>query len=144
MNDTSQLDATIQRYHLALREFPSGNPEPAKELFSQQEDVTLGNPFGPFARGFGDVAQTMQRAATLMRDGSTTTIDVVSKHVSPDLACLVQVEHVETKLDGRDESSQFSLRTTTVFRREGEVWRIVHRHADPITTPRSPESLIQD
>ena len=25
--------------------------EPAKRLFSEREDVTLGNPFGPFARG---------------------------------------------------------------------------------------------
>jgi hypothetical protein len=31
---------------------------------------------------------------------------------------------------------------TTIFRREDGAWRIVHRHADPITSPRTPESIV--
>ena len=34
-------------------EFVKGNPEPAKELFSRKDDVTLANPLGPPARGVG-------------------------------------------------------------------------------------------
>ena len=44
---------------------------------------------------------------------------------------------------GSDEIAPVSLRVTTVFRREDGEWRIVHRHADPITSPRSLESLLQ-
>jgi hypothetical protein len=29
---------------------------------------------------------------------------------------------------------------TTIFRREDDAWKIAHRHADPITTPRPIES----
>lgn len=36
-----------------------------------------------------------------------------------------------------------SVRVTTVFRREDGVWKVAHRHADPITAPRPPESVIQ-
>jgi ketosteroid isomerase-like protein len=28
-----------------------------------------------------------------------------------------------------------SLRVTMIFRREGDAWRVAHRHADPIMTP---------
>jgi hypothetical protein len=35
------------------------------------------------------------------------------------------------------------LRVTSIFCREDDAWKILHRHADPITTPRSGESVLQ-
>ena len=43
--DAFDFDQVIEQYHLAAGEFVRGNPEPYKKLFSQREDVTLGNPF---------------------------------------------------------------------------------------------------
>ena len=57
------LDQVIERYHLALDAFMKGNHEPVEELFSAREDVTLGNPFGPFARGSTQVVETMKGTA---------------------------------------------------------------------------------
>jgi hypothetical protein len=44
------LDSAIKRSHAAVSAIFGGNPEPAKTLFSDEDDITLGNPFGPFAR----------------------------------------------------------------------------------------------
>jgi hypothetical protein len=44
------FDAVIEQYHLAAGAFVKGNPEPAKQLFSHREDVTLANPQGPAVR----------------------------------------------------------------------------------------------
>jgi hypothetical protein len=30
-----------------------------------------------------------------------------------------------------------------IFRREGDTWRVVHRHADSITTPRNLSSIVE-
>jgi hypothetical protein len=45
------LDQVIERYHLALDAFMKGNHEPAKELFSAREDVTLGTLSAPSHAG---------------------------------------------------------------------------------------------
>ena len=57
---TSDLDEFIEHYHLALNEFFSGNPEPAKTLYSHREDASLANPFGPVTTGWKQVAETME------------------------------------------------------------------------------------
>jgi ketosteroid isomerase-like protein len=36
-----------------------------------------------------------------------------------------------------------SVRVTSVFRRENGDWKLLHRHADPITAPRAAMSVIE-
>jgi ketosteroid isomerase-like protein len=60
-----------------------------------------------------------------------------------DLACFVEAERYKIKMGGSDELSSVALRVTSVVRHEADSWRIVNRHADPITTGRAPESVIQ-
>jgi len=43
-----------------------------------------------------------------------------------------------------DELTPFALRVTMVFRPEEGEWKVVHRHADPITTSQPAESVIQE
>jgi ketosteroid isomerase-like protein len=56
----------------------------------------------------------------------------------------VQLEHLEAKVGGREEITPYSLRSTMIFRPEDGEWRVVHRHADPITTAQRAESVIQE
>ena len=62
--NAEDFNQVVEKCHLALGEFMKGNPAPAKELYSQRDDVTLGNPFGPFARGWKQVVETMEKAAS--------------------------------------------------------------------------------
>ena len=63
--------------------------------------------------------------------------------IAPELAYIVEVESYRARVGGAEELVPVSLRVTTVFRREGDAWKVAHRHADPITAPRPPESVIQ-
>ena len=137
-NDVDQL---IDQYQLALGEFVKGKPDPVKELYSHRDDVTLANPLGPPARGWEQVAQTQQHAASNIREGEIISFDVISKLVTPELAYAVWIERQKAKMGARQDVTPFALRVTMIFRPEEGEWKIVHRHADPITTAWQPGSL---
>ncbi len=135
--DLTDLDAAIEASRQAVLGVINGDASLIHSLFSTADDVTLGNPFGPFVRGREAVVQTTALAATRYQDGELLPFDPIARHQADGLAVVVETEHVRAKLEGAAEPSDLSLRVTSVYRREGEVWRLVHRHADPITTPRT-------
>jgi ketosteroid isomerase-like protein len=140
---TFDFDTVVEHYQRALGEFVKGKPEPVKMVFSHREDVTLANPLGPVVRGWEQVAATGERAASQVRDGELVGFDIVAKYVTPELAYIVWVERTKAKVGGRQDVVPLALRVTTIFRPEDGVWKVVHRHADPITTAQPIESLLQ-
>ena len=136
------LDEVIERCQLALGEFVKGNAEPMQMMFSHRDDVTLNNPIAPPARGWEQVAQTMERAASNLRDGEITGFETVAKYVTPELAYVVWIERSKGKVGGREDVASFDLRVTTIIRPEEGTWKVVHRHADTVTTAQPVESLI--
>jgi ketosteroid isomerase-like protein len=137
------LDEVIEQSHLTLGEIVKGNPEPLKMVYSHREDVSLANPFGPPVRGWEQAAAIIERAASNYKDGEIVGFENVAKYVTPELAYIVEVERYKAKVGGGEELAPISLRVTSIFRREDGVWKIVHRHADPITTAQPAESVIQ-
>ena len=125
--DANDFDQAVERYHLALDEFMKGNPAPAKKLYSQRDDVTLGNPFGPFVHGWKQVVEAMEQAASNYRDGDATGFENIAKCVTSELAYLVEVERLRSKIGGRSDVTPLALRVTSVFRPEDGLWKIVCR-----------------
>lgn len=140
--DDREFDEMVARFQQALDEFFGGDAEPTKKLVSHRDDVTLGNPFGPFARGWDEVSAVMDRAALNYRGGGATGFEIVARCVTAELAYTVWVERFSTKLGGADAMTSGALRRTTVYRPEEGVWKVVHSQADPITTTRPAESVI--
>ena len=136
------LAHTIEVYHRALDAFVTGEPA-TKQLFSRRDDVTLANPFGPPVRGWNQVEKVMEHAAAQLREGEPHRFERVSEYATADLAYTVWIERSRMKVGGSDELAATALRVTTIFRLEDGEWRIVHRHADPITSPRPPESVVE-
>ena len=144
MAAVDDVDQLIEHYQLALGEFVKGNPEPVKKLYSHRDDVTLANPLGPPARGWEQVAATVERAASNFRDGEMVGFETIAKYVTPELAYAVWLERANVKLGGMEDFAPSVLRVTMIFRPEDGTWKVVHRHADPITTPQPAESVIQE
>jgi ketosteroid isomerase-like protein len=134
------FDRAVEQYHTALGEFVKGRYEPVLQVYSQREDMVLCNPFRPFARGPREVAETSEQAASHFADGEIA-FERVSTFATPELAYILELEKFSATLDGSEGSG--SLRVTTIFRPEENGWKIVHRHADPITTPQAIASVLQ-
>ncbi len=128
------LRGTIQQYHRSLDEFSRGESAPLKQLYSHHDDVTLANPFGPPVRGWGKVSEALDFASSRFRDGKVTRIETVAEYQGADIATTLETEHWTAKVSGRTELGSFQLRVSNTFRLENGSWRLVHRHADPITT----------
>ncbi|MDF3041549.1 MAG: hypothetical protein K0Q71_4255 [Thermomicrobiales bacterium] len=138
----SDLAQIIEHSHRALDAFMKGDAAPAKSLFSRRDDVTLANPFGPPVRGWRQIEPTLDRAAAHYREGEVSGFERISEFATGELAYVVEVERLRAKVGGADEITPLALRVTTIFRREDGAWKIVHRHADPITTPRPADSVV--
>ena len=140
--DSTGIEGAIEQSHAALAAILKGDPNLYKALFSEQDDVTLGNPFGPYVRGRKKVEETIEGAASNFREGEATGVELVAKYVSGDLACVVEVERGKAKVGGANETAPLAARVTSLFRFEQGSWRLVHRHADTITAPRPATSVI--
>jgi ketosteroid isomerase-like protein len=133
----------LEEYHRALFELINGNPDVYRSMLSAREDVTLANPFGPVARGRTAVEERLEGAASNYRDGELTGFEQIANYETPELAYLVEVERFRAKVGGREELAPVTLRVRSIFRPEGDTWKVVHRHADPITTEQPAESVLR-
>ncbi|WP_164155537.1 YybH family protein [Sandarakinorhabdus rubra] len=136
------LEKAVTESHEALRRILNGDPSGYAALFADRDDITLGNPFGPFGKGPAEVRARLANAATKYHDGSVTSVDRIAVYGGGETWVLVEVEHGHARLGNSPDFADFAARVTSVYQRQGQAWRLVHRHADPITSPRGAESLL--
>jgi ketosteroid isomerase-like protein len=135
------LDDAIEASHRALQDIIRGDVEPFMALYSDADDITVGNPFGPFAVGHDATRAAGTRAASNYTDGEIVAFDRIATHTADALACVVEVERFSVRLARATELTSVALRVTSLYRREANGWRLVHRHADPITGVRPAQSV---
>lgn len=75
------LGDAIAENHAALDSMLKGDSAGYVALLSDRDDVTWGNPFGPFARGRESVEATLASAATRMRGGGASEFDHVATYL---------------------------------------------------------------
>jgi ketosteroid isomerase-like protein len=141
--EMAEQDLPLDEYHRAGLEITNGNPEVYESLYSRRDDATLANPFGPPVRGWKNVSATLDRAAENYLGGEVVGFENISTIIAADLAYTVEIENYRARVGGAEEMTPVSVRVTSVFRREDGAWKLLNRHADPITAPRSPESVIE-
>jgi ketosteroid isomerase-like protein len=127
------LDETLAAFLSAAGAFARGQPEPVKALYSRAQDVTIANPFGPAVRGWENVSAALDFAASRFSEGEVSAFDNLARYEAPGLVTLIGTEHWHTRIGG-EEHVDFDLRVTSTYREEKGEWKLVHRHADPISS----------
>jgi ketosteroid isomerase-like protein len=129
------FEQAVDRQFEALKAIVRGDAGPAKAMYSRAEDATLANPWGPVVRGPGATSEMLDFVASVFRDGACEGVERLAAYIDENVATIIENEHWRAKVRGADEQSPFSLRVSTTFRREDGEWKVVLRHADPITAP---------
>lgn len=97
-------------------------------LWSHDEPVTL---FGAemTRRGWDQLEPAFRWLAGTFSGSESCEYEVLSAGSSGDLGYVVAIEHSVAARHGAPPR-KYALRVTTLFRREGDTWRVVHRHGD--------------
>jgi hypothetical protein len=133
----------VEELDLARDAWIHGRTEKAgTEIMVQADDMTIFGPFGGELVQNGPVLEERQAALSARFHGGTGKSEVVGVMRSGDLVVLVLVERSEVMFDGHTIPQRFVLRSTQVFRKDGERWLRLHRHADPLINRRSFEAGI--
>jgi ketosteroid isomerase-like protein len=88
------------------------------------------------------VLKALNNAATKYTGGSVVGVDRVAVYASGNLVVLVEIEHDRAKLGSAKDFSEFAACVTSVYELIDGRWKLVHRHADPITGYRPAESML--
>ena len=140
---TANFDEVLDQARAALDQIARGDTSGYRALYSKRADITVANPFGGVGRGWDEVMEQVERAASYYRDGKATRFDIIAKVVTPDLAYTVTIEGIDTKLAGESDLVSLAIRVTSVYREEDGDWKLVHRHADPRLGSQPPESILE-
>jgi ketosteroid isomerase-like protein len=140
---SATFDDVLNAFDAAQHHYLSGDPGPARAMFSRRDDVTLCNPVGPPCRGPELVDRAGAEPSSHFSDGAVSGYEEISRFVTDDLGYVVRIERGQTHIDGSPEPVPYALRVTMIIRQEGEGWRIAHRHADPITAPRPLDTIAE-
>lgn len=138
MISEAQVQELVEAIRVAQLDWVNGK---LNSLF----DLSQGTIFGPFggpAMGGPGLGAGQAGIAARFHDG-TTELEVAQTIVAGDVVCLVMVEHNLTRFDDDAEPRRWVLRTTMVFRRDGDSWTLLHRHADPLIDRRGFEGTLE-
>lgn len=134
------LETTMARYREAETALHNGDAAPRKAMWAHTDPVTLlGAALS--ASGWDEIEPIFDRLEARFSSCTSCEHEVIAAGASGDLAYIVAFEHTTVSVNGAPPVP-YTLRATTVFRREDGDWRVVHRHADPVASDNATE-LVQ-
>ena len=131
-NDMRDFEQFLQRRAEAARAYVSGDAAPLDRITAHEGSATFFAPRGGSVQGAQEVCSTYQHDAAAFAPGGESRFEIFQLAASDGLAYWVGLQQATAHMRGRTEAVPFNLRVTEVFRREGDDWRLVHRHADPL------------
>jgi ketosteroid isomerase-like protein len=114
----------------AADSYVNGDATPVLALLTRHAKSTFFGPCGGYTEGAREVASTHEKGAKSFEPGGKNELELLQILADDGVAFWVGIQHAQVRMHGKEEPVPMSLRVTEVFRREGEDWKLVHRHAD--------------
>jgi ketosteroid isomerase-like protein len=134
MNDVlHDFEQFMKQREKAARAFVSGDAAPLGRLITRVSPATFFGPKGGYIQGADSVSSTYERDSARFLSGDTN-FEILHMAASDGIAYWVGFQLATARLEGNTEPVPMKLRVTEVFRREGDAWKLVHRHADTLAS----------
>jgi ketosteroid isomerase-like protein len=129
--ENGELAMLVQKSFESNAALMRGDVARYRELVTLTDDFTLMSPFGGAPTHAS--AMTNDRWEAMGRFFKRGTLDqkVIETYATQDMVVLVTIEHAHVEV-GDLPPQNWRLRVTLVYRRDGNEWRLAHRHADPL------------
>lgn len=100
------------------------------ELAPLAEDFVLFSPFGGKPSRYSDYTpERFARMGRFFKNG-TFRQELIQSFATDDMIVLATIERANVEVGGLP-AQDWALRVTSVFTRDGNGWKLAHRHADP-------------
>ena len=133
-NDLHDFKQFMNRREDAARAYVNGDAGPVSRISAQISPATLIHPNGDYEQGAEQVSSRYVHDAEHFESGGDSSFEVLQMAASDGIAYWVGFQRATARLKGNPEAVPMRLRITEVFRREGDEWKLVHRHADSLTS----------
>src|SRR5215211_5799685 len=121
----------VEQLDAALHQFVNGDTAEWKARCSQAEDATLFGGWGGSERGWDQLGPRYDWAAARFHAGAGEVYqEILTEGGDGDLHYTVAIERSTVRLAGQERPTPMALRVTHIYRREGDQWKLLHRHAD--------------
>lgn len=131
-NDLREFERFMRQREAASQAYVQGDAEPLSHIVAESSPATFFPPTGGYTKGTGQVAARYAKDAESFERGSSFSFDIMQMASSDGVAYWTGYMRGQARLHGKPDPIPMSLRVTEVFRREGDDWKMVHRHADPL------------
>ena len=125
--DVARLARRSEEANAALMR---GDADRFHALIRLADDFLLMSPFGGTPTRPTDTSESRKQLGRFFRNG-TFEMELVQAWSTPDMVVLALIERTNVEV-GDLPAQDWALRVTLVYRRDGDEWRLAHRHADPL------------
>lgn len=132
--DLHDFEQFIQQREAAASAYVRGDAAPLSHVVAHSSPATFFGPQGGHEQGADQVAARYKNDAGAFAPGGDSHFEILQMAASDGLAYWVGFQRATAYIRGKQDAIPFNLRITEVFRREGNEWKMVHRHADALAS----------
>jgi ketosteroid isomerase-like protein len=123
------VEEATANFYQALNVMFTGDGEPMKAAWSHADDISYMGPGGNYLVGWETIEKEWDEQTARKLGGRVTPVDVHTIEAG-DLAVINCIESGENEVNG--EPQTVKIRSSTVFRKEAGVWKVVGHQTDKL------------